>query len=631
MERTPSDKSSSSTCSDKSKPKHIQCVGGKSPNCVLISIGGDKVNALLDSGADISILRSDMFHKIKNSLQLNLQNSKEKLRNASGKFLKVIGETSVQIQVGTQQITQKFQITKDIRVPVILGTDFLEKNNVGVWIAQKTVIVNSERLPLREFSTVSSLVRVVKTCRIPSQESVTLFGKVRPTERDSTVSIVQSKYGFLNKEPGLKVMDTIGKTVQGKYVPFTVINSTGRDYTIPAGCVIGNIQVLGDEDLNGVESNINIKYDDVSKFNLQTEIDISEEEREQFNQLIQKNSDVFATHKYDLGLTDLVQCDIETGDHPPIKKTPYRIPYVYRDQVEGQINEMIKNDIIIESRSEWAFPLVVIGKKNSNECRICIDHRSLNDVTKKYHWPLTQIEDSFNKLSGSRYFSSLDLCQGYHQVKVAPESQEKTAFLCEFGHYQYKRMSFGLCNAPAIFSELMAKVLKGSMNSISYLDDILVFSKSFSQHLTALQDVFNRLRNANLKLKISKCEFLQKELPYLGHIITQQGLIPSPEKVSAIADMPTPKTVRDVRGFIGMCSYYRRYVPGFARIAQPLTQLTKKFAKFEWGSVEEQAFQNLKKALVETPILKIPDFNKEFKLWTDASNKAIGAVLTQAD
>ena len=233
-------------------------------------------------------------------------------------------------------------------------------------------------------------------------------------------------------------------------------------------------------------------------------------------------------------------------------------------------------------------------------------------------------------LGRAKYFSTLDLKSGYWQVELDERDKERSAFSCHKGLFHWNVMPFGLTNAPGVFQELMSIVLQGQGDhALAYLDDVLVFSETREQHLEHLQKVFDSLRQHNLKLKPSKCTFFQKETKYLGFRIGQEGIQPDPDKVTAIQTVAAPKTVRQVRGFIGMCSYYRRFIPNFSSIAEPLINLTRKWAKFKWDDTCQNAFEKLKGCLADMVILAYPDPNKEYNLYTDASDYAIGACLTQ--
>ena len=251
-------------------------------------------------------------------------------------------------------------------------------------------------------------------------------------------------------------------------------------------------------------------------------------------------------------------------------------------------------------------------------------------MTKVDEYPLPR-DDCLDLLLGHTYFSTLDLASGYWQVAMAEESQEKTVFVTHNGLYEFAVMSFGLCNAPATFQRLMSRVLKGLINEkcMVYLDDILVMGQSFAEHISNLQEVFNRLRDANLCLKPKKCHFVKREVLYPGYVVSESGISADKSKVEAVEKFPVPTSVKQVRSFVGLASYYRHFIPGFSKIAGPLFALTKKDSLFEWSPSCQQAFERLKQLLTTAPILIFPDFKKRFILETDASGVGLGAVLSQ--
>jgi hypothetical protein len=252
-------------------------------------------------------------------------------------------------------------------------------------------------------------------------------------------------------------------------------------------------------------------------------------------------------------------------------------------------------------------------------------------VSIKDSYPLPRIDDSLDRLAGAKWFSTLDLQSGYWQVGVAPEDREKTAFITSHGLFQFKVMPFGLTSAPATFERLMDKVLQGLHweTCLVYLDDIIVYATQFSHAVARLDQVFRRLKSAGLKLNPKKCHLFQQRVAYLGHIVSEDGIATDPEKLKAVSEWPTPQTVTQVRSFLGLCSYYRRFIKSFSSIAKPLHILTEKNRVFYWTSEAEVAFQTLKNALITSPILAYPDPHSEFILDTDASNFGIGAVLSQ--
>ncbi|GFW60701.1 retrovirus-related Pol polyprotein from transposon 412 [Trichonephila clavipes] len=346
--------------------------------------------------------------------------------------------------------------------------------------------------------------------------------------------------------------------------------------------------------------------------------------------LFQEFEDVFSRNSSDIGHTTVTQHRIDTADHPPIKQHPRRLPFAKQEEVGTLLREMQENDIIEPSSSPWASPIVLVRKKDGST-RFCVDYRKLNDVTKKDSYPLPRIDDTLDTLSGHKWFSTLDLKSGYWQVEIHPEDREKTAFTSGQGLWQFKVMPFGLCNAPATFERLMETVLKGLTFEacLIYLDDVIIGGCTFEEHLQNIRKMLSKLSDANLKLNPSKCKFFQKEVNYLGHIISAEGVRTDPEKVSAVKNWKHTENLRELRSFLGLCTYYRKFVKGFSNIARPLHKLTESKQKFQWTKECEDSFLQLKEALTSSPILIYPQPDKPFILDTDASNESVGAVLSQ--
>ena len=283
---------------------------------------------------------------------------------------------------------------------------------------------------------------------------------------------------------------------------------------------------------------------------------------------LEKHQDLFATKHSELGHTDTVKMKLEkldTGDHHPIKLKPYRTPIQNREVIEKAVDEMLDANVIIWSKFPWSFPVVIVDKKDGSK-GFCVDFRKLNQITKPNSNPLPLIDDILTLLGKAKYFTSLELKSGYRQVLMNEADKEKTAFSCHRGLFELNVMPFGLSNAPAIFQELMAIVLQGlSQFATAYLDEVLIFSETLEKDLSHLKAVFDRLRQHGLKLKLKKCSFLQLETHYLGFVINCRGISPDPSKVEAIRSLTTPTCVREVHSFIGMCSYYRRFIPNFSR------------------------------------------------------------------
>ena len=343
----------------------------------------------------------------------------------------------------------------------------------------------------------------------------------------------------------------------------------------------------------------------------------------------------FSLEDGERGETNLIQMEIETGDAYPKRQPARRLPFALRQEVSRQLREMQSQGVIQPSKSPWASPVVLVKKKYGTH-RFCVDYRQLNSITKTDNFPLPRIDDLLDQLGESKYFSSIDLASGFWQIQMHSSSQEKTAFVTPHGLYEFRVMPFGLKNAPGVFQRLMQKVVS-SLNPGSgpdfvsvYLDDILVFSKNLNEHLEHLRLVIERLVEVGLKLKPSKCKFAQHELEYLGHVVSREGLRTNPKLTEAVVDFPRPQSVRDVRRFLGLASYYRKFILHFAKITRPLHKLTCKDTRFDWSPECQIAFQELKQRLSSAPVLAYPNFDAQFVLETEASIKGLGAVLSQA-
>jgi len=323
------------------------------------------------------------------------------------------------------------------------------------------------------------------------------------------------------------------------------------------------------------------------------------------------------------------------ADAAPVNVRPYRLPERHKLEVNRQITEMLQSEIIRTSISQWNAPLLVVPKKadasGKIKLRVVVDFRKLNNITIGDSFPLPNITEILDQLGSAKYFTTLDLASGYHQIPMAEQDKGKTAFSTPYGHYEFNRMPFGLKNAPATFQRLMNSVLTGmqGLKCLVYLDDIVIYGSSLEDHNKRLEEVLQRLRENKLKLQPDKCEFLRKETVYLGHIISENGISPDPSKLVAIKDFPEPKRVKDIQSFIGLAGYYRKFIENFSKIAKPLTRLTKKTEKFIWTADQQDAFNKLKEKLTTAPVLRYPDFTQEFIVTTDASAYALGAVLSQ--
>jgi hypothetical protein len=299
-------------------------------------------------------------------------------------------------------------------------------------------------------------------------------------------------------------------------------------------------------------------------------------------------------------------------------------------ELKVQLNELLDKGYIRPSSSPWGCTALFVKKKDQS-LRLCVDYRPLNTITIKNKYPLPRIDILFDQLAGAKVFSKVDLRSGYHQIKIHLEDVPKTAFSTRYGLYEYLVMTFGLTNAPVHFMYLMNSVFMPELDKfvVVFIDDILIYSKSEEEHVQHLRVILQRLRDHQLYVKFSKCAFWLREVPFLGHVISAEGIAVDPSKVQEVLEWKSPKSVTQIRSFLGLAGYYRRFILNFSKIAKPMTQLLKKEAKFTWSPRCEEAFLTLKKLLTTAPVLAQPDIEKLFDVYCDASGTGIGGVLMQ--
>ena len=364
-----------------------------------------------------------------------------------------------------------------------------------------------------------------------------------------------------------------------------------------------------------------------------------------FEKLCEEYDDIFSKDSSDIGKTPLITMEIETGDSPPVCQRPYNLPLKHVDWVQQELNTLEKAGVITRSVSPWASPIVIVPKRTAPgdppKKRLCVDYRVINSLLPKVNKahskakgvltliPLPKIDEIYARLKGSKVYSGFDAQSGYHHMELSAKARPKSAFVTPTDKYEFTRCPFGLMQAPAYFQRLINKVLADLDFAFGYLDDILIYSPDVPTHLVHMRQLFQRLREADLKLNREKCNFFKSHIQYLGHLISGEGIKPLPEKLESIKEMPPPTTPKEVKQFLGLIGYYRKFVPRFADVARPLTNLTRLDQPFEWSDKCQASFELLKEALIKEPILRFPDPNKPYTLYTDASKYAWSCVLTQ--
>ena len=327
----------------------------------------------------------------------------------------------------------------------------------------------------------------------------------------------------------------------------------------------------------------------------------------------------------------IVEFEIKTEEEAiPPNKPPYRLSPKEHEELQAQLDDLLAQGHIRPSTSPYGVPVLFVPKKDGR-WRMCVDYRALNLQTIRDRYPLPRIDDLLDRLGKARHFMKLDLALGYHQIAIKESDIPKTTFRTQRGQFEFIVMPFGVTNAPATFQRMMNSLFKEELDDfiLVYLDDILIFSRTLQEHIRHIRIALERLRKAKFYPRLHKCSLFQTRVEYLGFDVSERGIQPSPEKVKTIVEWPTPKSVKDVRSFLGLAGFYRRFIKDFSLKARPMTDLTKEDMPWKWDEEEENSFCELKRSLVVAPVLKMPDFDRSFVVTTDAGLVFVGAILAQ--
>ncbi|UYV76764.1 hypothetical protein LAZ67_14001975 [Cordylochernes scorpioides] len=597
-------------------------------NYINIKIEGNITSALVNSGASYSVVSERFRLKLK---KIMFAETDVSLRVANGKIIKPKGRCSLKLDLNGLQENFEFIVLEDCSHDVILGWDFLKLSRAVIDSAEDKLFL--EEFLVEDTPRNNSPLYAEREYRI-EPASCQLIEVLSRDISDNATVVAESQRGLSLERELMAPSSIISLTSnRGK---LWVANWSPYPKIIPQGMHVADGVVIEDSQLcvlaEGNHVGTDIGHSEDSKFAEILNIDdsLDDFQKEKLRNLLRNYRDIFDFRKKEASKTDNVKHRIITGDHLPTKQRPYRVAPAERQIIQEEVNKMEEIGIIQPSASPWASPVVLVRKKDGS-WRFCVDYRRLNKITKKDVYPLPRIDDTLDCLQGARFYSSMDLQSGYWQIDVEESDREKTAFITPDGLYEFKVMPFGLCNAPATFERMMDGLLKGLRWTIClcYLDDIVVFSDDFEEHLRRLQLVLGCLRKAGLCLNPGKCRFGAKTITVLGHKVSGDGICLDPEKIRAVRDFPRPKSLKEVRSFLGLSSYYRRFIPNYAHMAQPLNALLKKDSVFSWNIEERHAFEALKSALISEPVLGHFDHSSPTEIHTDASNYGIGAVLVQ--
>lgn len=457
----------------------------------------------------------------------------------------------------------------------------------------------------------------------------------------STECLSQLSYLFVPDnqklcKSGIIAAHSLVSPTNNSLVPVRIMSDEGLKRVLHKGTVLGHLETLECPKVRQIDVDAGKKQpltpDDLLKMHLEIDSNRTRENIQYMKEILIEYADVFSKTKMDIGLTNVCEHEIDTGNTPPIAVPPRRVPLALEEKVHKLIEDLLEQGIIQPSQSPWCSPVVIVTKKNG-DVRMCIDYRSLNAITLRPIYPIPNPNIVFDTLSGASVFSTLDLSQGYYQVPMKKEDIQKTAFATKEGQFEFMRLPFGLCGAPSTFQRMMATILQKEnwTKCIIYLDDVLIFGRTPEEHKYRLQQVLQRIREAGIKLSPSKCSFMKDRVTYLGHVISKNGIETDPEKISKVRDWPLPKTEDQLVSFLGLCGYYRKFIENYAQLAAPLEKLCRKKSKLDiaWNTEGKESFEFFKQALTSAPILVFPTHHDPYVLDCDASHDCVGAVLSQ--
>jgi RNase H-like domain found in reverse transcriptase/Reverse transcriptase (RNA-dependent DNA polymerase)/Integrase zinc binding domain/Chromo (CHRromatin Organisation MOdifier) domain/Retroviral aspartyl protease len=566
------------------------------------TVNGHVARVLVDSGSSGDFI-SDRFidkYRLSSLVMSDSGSEQRKVKLADGSECNSRGSIpNASLVIGKYRDNVRLMTLPLNDYDVILGMTWLAKTNPSIDWVNRIVQIESKNKNKNKNKNESSCIKLISE----NKNHTSYVRRIRPSSPSSSSSSSHPQYDDLHARLiSAQQLKREAKHIDRVYLVMVTNTADGIAFTLH--------DVHGD---NTVTMNMNSDGDDMKT-------------------LLKKYNDVFPSQLPD-GLPPKRDVDHRIDIIPgsaPTSRATYRLAPSELDELKKQLEELIKHGFIRPSKSPYGAPVLFVKKKDGS-MRMCIDYRALNKITIKNKYPLPRVDELFDRLRGAKYFSKIDLVSGYHQVRIHDDDIEKTAFRTRYGHYEFLVLPFGLTNAPATFMNMMQIVFKDHLDDfvIVFLDDILIYSKTKQDHMKHVERVLQLLRENKLYAKQSKCEFFREKISFLGHVISGDGISMESSKVKAITEWPTPNNVQDVRSFLGLAGYYRKFVSGFSRISSAMSELLQKDKPFIWTEAAQSSFDRLKLAVTTAPVLILPDASRPFTVTTDASGFAIGATLSQ--
>lgn len=609
--------------------------------------------AIIDSGSVISFVHNDLVKTLKLDNCLEKYNGGQ-LSTVNNQPLVVFGKLKLYFKIDNMEFSHLFLVVNS-SFQVLLGIDFLISNKILVDFSNMIFIKDKLRVPIKNIN-LECIQSVVGNNIINNNSTSTAlplaikskFKNETMEENNNFNSFYARMYKTTIIYPGInnvllkvKILDSYLLLEQNRKINFvqipstlvfsnseiimvTLFNNCNEKLVIPQGTRLCYCYVV----------NKNLEINNCNDMKISLINFVIESKKLNFNVGNEKIKEILEQYKFLFEIENMGQVkDVFHEIHtfaPPTAEPLRRKSPQENTKIKEMVQELLDKGFIRHSSSPYSAPVLLVKKKDGTS-RLCIDYRKLNAITVKDKFPLPRIDDILDCLYGAKFFSTFDLLSGYYQIAIAEKDKLKTAFSTREGHFEFNVLPFGLTNAPATFQKTMNSILKDILwkSAISYIDDIIIFSNSLEQHIIHLKEFFEIIKQANLTFKLSKCKIGMTELPFLGYVISHNSIKPDPEKIIKIKQFPSPTNLDTLRTFIGIISYYRRFIKDVATISEPLNRLLRKDTPFVWTIDCEQAFQILKQNLITSPIVIPPDWNKPFIIFSDASDVGIGGVLSQ--
>lgn len=620
------------------------CVQNKPAKLIKVDcyVNGLKVRGVIDCGCEITLISRDLFNLFKKPLKTN-----DKYNTSAANDSEIIFDGLVDIKLELRHSTQGSQkcLLEAIVCPemkkhhCLIGLDYIEKMGLIIDAANKKLsfakpsskkiniyagcIYNKKALTIEPHAS--------KIIEFDLSNKKAFLSEINSDDVDSVIretNVIDKSLhvGSCLKEMSVLFSDTKDDNGQNekcinRFV--SVSNMSNKRIILPPGMQIASYKF--GESYSLLSESKSDTFALLKKFKYDNDLQITE--KQQLEKLL-KNYETVFSFDGKLGKCSKFIFDIDVGNAEPIFQHPYPVTPKQRKEQLEQINAMLDDNIIEPALSPWASPVVFVPKPDGS-IRFCVNYKKINLVTQAIRWPIPRSDMCLTSLAGSKFFATLDLCKGYWQIKINPKHRPITAFTTVHGQFQFKYLPFGLCNAPSFFCKIMQEVFNDVLYKgiLVYLDDIICYAESFDKLMQLLEDVFQRLTNHNLMLKPSKCVIAANEVVFLGYKISDRGLEPDSNKVKAIAELPAPKKLKDVRAILGLFGFYRKFIPNFAKIASPITHLLRKNVNFKWDEKQQKTFKELKTIMTSESILAHYDQDLENEIHCDASG--IGAIYLQ--